>query len=332
MDGGGECVELAVKSELLCFVADKSKTMAVDDLVKVTFDFYQEVEVIEARTVLEGNGIRMPKRKGNEKIKSTLEDIARVMLDPANTLPTFYAVNLARLPPVDAKHCDVAAILIELQFLRREIRQYETLKTDFDALRDQVQQLTSGHQQLFRTQNTITGGGSRAAATMTGNHAAAAISLKAIQEEEMKLADMEDSRPTSFATLASHLPVGGLSFKDPRRPRKSVVGAGSKSNRIVVATRRNVDLFVTRLSPDATEDDVKDCVMEALSNDISISVNDLTCTKLVSKFENFYSSYYVQISVLSNKVPEILSMVMSADTWPQGLLVRRYFKPKNKND
>jgi len=83
--------------------------MATDHLVKICADFYQEDEVLAAKaeldTVLE---IRLPKRKGGDKCRTTLEDIVKACLDPSNALPVYYAVDLSRLPPVNAKHCDVA--------------------------------------------------------------------------------------------------------------------------------------------------------------------------------------------------------------------------------
>ena len=42
----------------------------------------------------------------------------KISLDPDVQLPMFCAANLARLPPVNASHVDISAILIELSALR----------------------------------------------------------------------------------------------------------------------------------------------------------------------------------------------------------------------
>ena len=94
----------AVKSELLCFVASKSAIMAFDDIVKICASFFREEEIIEARCVLEKVGVSMHKRRGDDKFRSTVEDITKAVLNPGLTLPTFYATDLNRLPPVDIKH------------------------------------------------------------------------------------------------------------------------------------------------------------------------------------------------------------------------------------
>lgn len=53
---------------------------------------------------------------------ATVEDILKHILNPNVKLPSYYATVMDRLPPVDETHCDVAAILKELQALRAEVR------------------------------------------------------------------------------------------------------------------------------------------------------------------------------------------------------------------
>jgi hypothetical protein len=86
-----------------------------------------------------------------------VQDLLKVCTDPNITLPRFYAQSLARLPPVDVSHCDVSAILKELQALRSEVRQstdlqsqmrselreLKDLREEINALKSTVNQLTS---------------------------------------------------------------------------------------------------------------------------------------------------------------------------------------------
>jgi len=53
-----------VKSEMLCFVADKGRVLAFDHLVKICTDFYKEEEILAAQQVIDGVGTRLPKRHG----------------------------------------------------------------------------------------------------------------------------------------------------------------------------------------------------------------------------------------------------------------------------
>ena len=60
----------------------------------------------------------------------------KLCLDPSVILPTFCAINLTRIPPVDAEHADISAILRELSSLRHELEVREVMQ-----LRKEVRQL-----------------------------------------------------------------------------------------------------------------------------------------------------------------------------------------------
>jgi len=64
-----------IHSELICFVVDKSKVLPVEDLVKLCDDFYNEGILEACSGIL--NFHKLPKRKGTERIKSTIEDIVK---------------------------------------------------------------------------------------------------------------------------------------------------------------------------------------------------------------------------------------------------------------
>jgi len=87
--------------------------------VKICVDFYSESEIINAGSAVDSMGVRLPKRnRSSDRLRLTMEDIVKCVLDPSVQLPEF----LARLPPVDVSHCDVSAILLELRALRAEVR------------------------------------------------------------------------------------------------------------------------------------------------------------------------------------------------------------------
>ena len=84
------------------FLQQKAKTLAFDHLVKLCADFYRKDEVIAARSLVEqAVSKRLTRRQGGDAHKCTIEDILKVVLDPGNKLPIFFAVDLDRVPPVD---------------------------------------------------------------------------------------------------------------------------------------------------------------------------------------------------------------------------------------
>ena len=63
-----------------------------------------------------------------------------------------------------------------------------------------------------------------------------------------------------------------------------------------------------------------------------LSRDCIVCEKLKSKHEELlYSSLYVRIRVDANNVivKRLLDILMAEDSWPDGLLVRRYFRKKD---
>jgi len=55
---------------------------------------YKEDEVFAARTILDNYGDRLPKRKSNDKIQATLDDIVKAMLDPDHAVLRRQVISL----------------------------------------------------------------------------------------------------------------------------------------------------------------------------------------------------------------------------------------------
>ena len=64
------------RSELLCFLRIKGSIIPFDDLVKLCCDFYSEDEITAARNII-AVWHKLPKRKGADKSRSTMEDILK---------------------------------------------------------------------------------------------------------------------------------------------------------------------------------------------------------------------------------------------------------------
>ena len=85
-------------------------------------------------------------------------------------------------------------------------------------------------------------------------------------------------------------------FQNVARARKNklVVGASSVNKRTLkaVMTKRDVDVFISRLHPETSSHELLDCVRSVGDG---VKICDVTCTKLQSKYEHLYSSYHVAI-------------------------------------
>jgi hypothetical protein len=301
----------AIRCELICFVRDKCNVLPLDDIVKICTDFYKEEEVLAAKELIErAVPDRLPKRKGNDKRKSTVEDIVRICLQPTVTLPTYYAVDISRLPPVSATHCDLSAILAELQALRHEVREVTDLRNEVESLKHQVAQL-----KVSTSVDSVP-----SSLRVEPTPAEAAANYVALMNKP------------KFAALAQQLQSDALAFKSAssekrKRVQKLVVGSSASNHRIKsVPTRRNVDIFVSRLHPETSVHELEECV-EDMKGDIN--VQNVVTTKLKSKYESLYSSFHVAIEVDSADLHRAVEVFMSAEYWPFGVFVKRYFRPKD---
>lgn len=314
------------RSELLCFLQQRCAVLAFDDLVKITGDFYSMKEVLAARTLIAQflPDRRLPMHKGSdrEKASKTITDMLRLMLHPeeAGSLPCFYVVDVSRLPPVSVEHVDVSAVLQELVALRREHRAEMNAVAE---LRGEIEDLKSVVRRSAAVSQMRTTAGlsmeldesefpplSAAARPSTGTYLSATTAGA--------VASPRERVETTGATLPS------AAVKKPAR--KPVVGA-SKINVHVKAipTKRCVDIFVSRLHPETTDNELVDSVNSVKGE---LLVHEVHCTKLKSKYD-FYSSFYVAVHVDSNDFKAAIDLLMAPEAWPSGVFVKRFFKNRN---
>jgi len=289
------------KCELLCFIQDKSKTFTFDQLCKICLDFYREEEIMGAKGLLEQVvSARLPKRQGPNKMRLTLEDIVKVVLDPTARLPLYYASNLARLPPVDVSHCDVTAILRELQALRQEVRFVADLRAEVDQLKERLLKQESDIQLLFNRQCAST-----AAATPMPN-----------QNEN------DRAQPASYASVATNLKNSVINQNSKKKTARSkpLVGKAQGFHLAKIDTVRKIELFISRLPTDITTNEVA----ELSSNVLKQQVETIAAEKLQSRYDG-YSSFHVTVNVVNSCFAETLEICNSEEIWPEGILVRRFF-------
>jgi hypothetical protein len=127
--------------------------------------------------------------------------------------------------------------------------------------------------------------------------------------------------------LSSSLELWTSQYAKKLDSPKLGVGHSTSSSRLKsVVMTRSVDVFNTRLDPESVESDVVSCVNSIVPNQY---VGHIFCTQLKSKFEALYSSFHVSVLVDTPDMMRVIQLLHSADSWPEGMLVRLFFKPKN---
>jgi len=231
--------------------------------------------------------------------------MAKICLDPSVPLPAFCALNIANLPAVDATHVDMSAVLAEFSALRREVHAMAELREEVKTLKG----LLHGGCLMYPAGSCV--------------------------KESTATTSTDEGTTRSFASTAQQLAGDAAAFTNvlrkprqkPVKPTKLVVGKSAANQHVrSVATVRTVDIFVSRLHPTTTEDELAQCV-DAMKGDID--VKQVAFNRLKSKYENLYVSYHVEILVDSAALGQAVDVFMAADKWPSGIFVKRFFKKRN---
>lgn len=282
--------------------------MPFDQLVKLCTDFYQESEIMAARSELDPLlQNRLPRRTGAHKCRAAVEDIVKTCLNPSVNLPQFYAVELTRLPPV--------SILAELQSLRAEVREVSSLREEVAELRAQLCSLTSSS--CIRNND-----------------------FPPLAEAHCSKDQQSGHGVQSFSSLVQEIPADhagfGMAVKK-RRPQqqeltssriRQVVGKATDNKLKSVTTTRTVDLFVSRLHPLTACSEVKECA-ESIASAGNITAVETKCVKLKSRVEGLYASFHVSLRVDAAYLSRAVTVMMNEDAWPCGIFIKRYFITKN---
>ena len=315
-------VQPDVRCELLCFMKNKLDVLSFDDNVKITCDFYREHEIMEARAIICQllPGKRLAKRQGNDKCQKIVEDLLKILLDPANNLPNFYVCDISRLPAVGTEHIDVSALLQEVAYLRSEVKQFLTIQMELKNMRSALDHLVAVEtDRAERNDNHV---------VVSPNDLSPLDELSQQPAVPLLSDILRNGACKQPPTTKQQIPPK-RSTTNTGKSIKPVYGASVTNKRLKsTSTKRSIDVFVSRLEPTTTEEEVVDCTYEVLEVENDASVK---CVKLKTKFHG-YASFHISISVDAAAMKTKIDRLMSTDAWPKGLLVRRYFPPKNHGE
>ena len=307
-----------INCELLCFMQNKSKLMTFDDIVKICCDFYTLDEIVNAHGILaKFVEHRLPKHRGSdkEKARNTVSDLLKCVLDPEVSLPQFCCVDLSRLPPVSADHVDITAIWQELIQLRSEVREVAALRKELAGMKTVLSDFQKSDFPPLGQGVTREG----------------PLPAFSVFSRDTTAAQMYVNRVDTAGVVREAIKSGAIEKQKVRK--KPVVGTKTSNSRVKpVVTQRCVDVFISRLHPGTSSEDMEACTKEALNiADFDMSQVRIVCENLPGKYD-FYTSYHVAVTVNSDSFARAIDILMSSDSWPAGLLVRRFFPKRERND
>jgi hypothetical protein len=109
----------------------------------------------------------------------------------------------------------------------------------------------------------------------------------------------------------------------------SVIGVSSKQSNVrAVTTKRVVDIFISRLYPATDEHDIRELMRDIASH---VSDDNVVCSRLKSKYQQSYCFYFVLVRMNAVELKSHIELLLAAESWPLGLLIRGYFQPKRNH-
>ena len=127
----------------------------------------------------------------------------------------------------------------------------------------------------------------------------------------------EKAMDIQSANIACEQPAQteGYTLVQRKKRRPPLIGKRNDSALSVIKGKRS-KVFISRLSPESTSKDIEDFINK------TFKVSHITCEKLKTK-HNSYASFKIDMVVTDS------TNIFLPENWADGVLVRKYFTPKN---
>jgi len=231
---------------------------------------------------------------------------------------------------VDIKHCDISAILLELQGLqglRSDVRDIANVQAEVVLLQNENVRLKQEMSALRSELPALRGEIDNLVSWQTEQSTYQVN--KTCSQSLSSLPLTVSAVPTAASVVSAAISAGALQQPVKRRP-KFAVGSSDRNKLHPAMQMKPVSIFVSRLHPDTVCNDIVSCVTDTLKDTLNLSAPriKITCEQLKTKFDS-YASFYVIIIVEEVCKRDVIDLLMSSDGWPKGVLVRKFFINKH---
>ena len=107
---------------MLCYLSNKIDILSHKFIVKIASDFYDE-EIESAKTIIYdtcSTESRLIFRKGTKKRQGNISDMLSIMHEAESVEQPFFALDLARLSPLDMNSVDVSGMMQKIKSIKSE--------------------------------------------------------------------------------------------------------------------------------------------------------------------------------------------------------------------
>ena len=329
---------------ILWFMSHRMKLMPMEDLSKVVSDYFRCEEVKEAKQLLYDkipesvrpqNLKRFIHRQGSGKDKSAASANASdiyILLQTIENESTFsapiFATVSCQFPPLDIVCVDAVALYTDVLELKREmnhlkmknektVREVDALKMDSTEINRKMEQvqLNNATTALEAGRLVSTSVDGPEPADTYASKVSKSLPKKTVAKKNSKL-DSSDSQPSNSQSLSKD-EDGFKTFVKRKRPPK--IGKKTTSSlKAVKPLHKALDIFVTRLYPSTSEEEIAQFVKSQF-----VDAKEVSCSSLKTR-HNSYASFKISFSGV------LFKNCLDAENWPEGVLVKRYYPPNSE--
>ena len=329
-------------NELLCFITNKMDTMPIDTIIALCLSHYSDKDVEDGKQLLFDlcgtESGRLIKRQGSKKSEHNLKDMLKILseTEPAD-IPCFVARNLNDLPPVTCDDTDTVSILRELNKMKMEIATLTRAKLEGELEREKLSQDVHSIKLNMEARTSPQGNApSQPPIKRVVNAAQVDTSYAQVaSKSKPKMPSTMDKGPRSTPDGPIKVkcpPVTTEQDEDPnnstapgkegsgfktvtRRRRQKPCIIGTSVNKGLRVAKPPMKIFISRLAPDTTCQEVCTFVKEVFDTEVD-------CEALKTKHPG-YASFVISAPFSSGE------KLLRPSDWPDYALVKKYFYQDN---
>ena len=322
-----------IVDELLCFLASKQDYVSCEELVSLCVKTFTDVNIKESKLTLFATcergpddqppvvGVKFRNCRGPNSAENNVKDMLALFNELGNRAPKFAAIDLNAIPLVSADKIDVNGLLATLTRLTNEVqrmsqamlRQDETIGNLQRAVVDCCNAKPATYADKTKSGNS----------TPNNSRPPNRRSSSVDPENPVSIPNTENPKRNDDKNRENEEEWNETVYNKRSRKRrqfksgKSVTNVENRDTGVIGIKRvKRAELFVTRLSPGCTTDDVKNFIFGNL--ELEANVTKISNTRNAA----YFSSFHVSCECTDP------SVFYNENLWPEHVLYRRWYPPR----
>ena len=298
--------------EMLCFIQNNYGKIPKNDLLSIVHGFYDDDEAKEAKEMLfdwastiDGTPRAKTRKDSTNRRRLECEDILGLVefLDKKKIeLPVFVAVKLHRVPKMTPSDIDTVNLAETVADLKQQVSVLATQLQQVSSMVSSINVIASRRPGDKGMENAAKMPDGAKSSSFVPDGAADCLTDKSVASFADLMQATDESPSDQWFTVV----------KNKSRSTRRIVGSNQdKETAIKAVGRQSWHVFVGRLQPSTTEDD-----MSKFLADSGINVVKCSLLKKTEKWQEKYAAFRLVVDI--NDKDKVFDDVM----WPSGVDVR----------